>query len=82
MRVLPLRNDLERYLKRRGLFGKFTKQVTLFSENPKHPSLNTELLEPRHLKLYSFRIDRKYRAIFLILSDGDAEIVDINMHYR
>lgn len=82
MRVLSLRSDLEDYLKRRGLFEKFIKQVTLFSDNPKHPSLNTERLEPKDLKIYSFRIDRKYRAIFVILPDGEVEIVDINLHYR
>ncbi len=25
-------------------------------------------LEPKHLKVYSFRIDRKYRAIFIIIN--------------
>jgi len=34
------------------------------------------------LRIYSFRIDIQYRAIFIINEDGNAEIIDINNHYR
>lgn len=82
MQVKPLRADLLRYIKRRGLTKKFSKQCLLFTTNPRHPSLNTEILEPRKLKLYSFRIDRKYRAIFILTTPNEAEIVDVNDHYQ
>ena len=82
MHVKPLRADLLRYLKKRGLTKKFFKQLTLFTDNHRHPSLNTEILEPRKLRLYSFRIDRKYRAIFILVAPDEAEIVDINDHYQ
>ncbi|MBI2330080.1 hypothetical protein HYU94_01705 [Candidatus Daviesbacteria bacterium] len=58
------------------------KQIKLLEENYKHPSLNTEKLEPKELGLYSFRIDHKYRAIFHILTTGEIEIIDINDHYQ
>ncbi|MEK7581223.1 MAG: type II toxin-antitoxin system RelE/ParE family toxin [Patescibacteria group bacterium] len=76
-----LRKDLLWYLKKRNLLKKFEKQLSLLKNNPKHPSLNTEILEPRQLRIYSFRIDKKYRAIFVI-RNGKIEIVDINDHYR
>lgn len=82
MDVKPLRKDLIDYLKRRGLNKKYIKQVTLFCANFRHPSLHTEALEPKSLKLYSFRIDRKYRAIFILIEKDLAEIIDINDHYK
>lgn len=82
MNVKPLREDLKKYLIKHNLVKKFNKQILLFSSNPSHPSLNTEILEPRSFKTYSFRIDRKYRVIFAIKDAGEAEIVDINDHYQ
>ena len=82
MRIKPLRSDLRKYLKQHNLVKKFNKQSALFSQNPKHPSLNTEILEPKSLKIYSFRIDKKYRAIFISLIPEEIEIIDINDHYR
>jgi len=79
--IKPLRPDLNKYLKRHGLEKKFGKQLKLFQESPSHPSLNTELLEPKKLRIYSFRIDRKYRAIF-IYRNGEVEVIDINLHYK
>ncbi len=82
MKVKPLRKDLQKYLTRHTLTKKFNKQLNIFESNPKHPSLNTERLEPKHLKIYSFRIDRKYRVIFILIGSDIAEIVDINDHYQ
>lgn len=82
MQVKLLRNDLKKYLDTHGLIKKFEKELILFKNNPKHPSLNTERLEPKSLKIYSFRIDRKYRVIFILLSPNEIEIIDINDHYR
>jgi predicted nucleotidyltransferase len=48
MKILPLHPELEEYLKVRGLEKKFEKQIDLFKENSFHPSLRTELLEPRN----------------------------------
>ena len=81
MKIKPLREDLKEKLKKYNLEKKFKKAKQLFENNPFHPSLNTELLEPRHLKIYSFRIDKKYRAIFIIV-DNNAEIITITNHYK
>ena len=45
-------------------------------------NINTELLEPKHRMVYSFRIDRKYRAIFICLTGEEIEIIAITKHYR
>ncbi len=82
MRILPLSKRLAAYLERRGLVVRFEKQKLLFETNPLHPSLHTELLEPKHLRIYSFRITRSYRAIFIYCGDATVEIVDINNHYH
>lgn len=82
MKIHPLRKDLSDYLKHHGLEKKFFKQRRLFENNPFHPSLNTELLEPSHRKIYSFRIDRKYRALFFYRGNEEIEIIDINNHYK
>lgn len=82
MQVKTLSPKLVNYLTKHGLTDKFYKQLNLFIENPSHPSLNTEKLEPRDAGLYSFRIDRKYRAIFIMTDFKEAEIIDINDHYQ
>lgn len=45
------------------------------------PSLHTELLEPKTAGVYSFRLDKKYRVLFIVV-DSQAEIIDINSHYQ
>ena len=82
LRVLPLSARLERYVKRHQLSPAWEKQVALFCLNAFHPSLRTELLEPKHLRLYSFRITKSYRAIFVYRGNDEVEIIDINNHYR
>ena len=78
MKIKELREDLKKYLKKHNLEKKFEKAKKLFEENPFHPSLNTEILEPKHLKIYSFRIDKKYRAIFIYTNNQ----VAITNHYK
>ncbi len=82
MLILPLHSKLEAYLQQRQLVKKFAKQKQLLEENIFHPSLNVELLEPKPLKFFSFRIDRKYRATFIFHKANVIEIVDINNHYK
>lgn len=82
MKILPIHPEIEKYLKSRKLENKFAKQANLFTENPFHPSLRTELLEPRKMKIWSFRIDRKYRAIFIFIEKDAVEIIDVNDHYQ
>ena len=81
MEIKPLNPRLLKYIKIHDLEYKIKRQLSTFQKNPRHPSLNTKILEPKHRKIYSFRIDRKYRAIFVI-RHSEAEIIDINDHYR
>ncbi|MBI4088641.1 type II toxin-antitoxin system RelE/ParE family toxin [Candidatus Kaiserbacteria bacterium] len=52
---------------------KAEKQEKYFRENPFHPSLHTEKLEPRHKEVWSIRVDRKYRIAFRFI-DGDTTL--------
>jgi Txe/YoeB family toxin of Txe-Axe toxin-antitoxin module len=81
MKVKPVKESIDLYLKRHHLERKFKKATDLFEQNMKHPSLNVELLEPKHLRVYSFRVDRKYRAIF-ILAGKEIEIIAVTNHYK
>lgn len=81
MKIKPLRNDLFVYILKHNLRKKWQKAKALFESNIRHPSLNTELLEPQWRGIYSFRIDKKYRALFFIVLDG-VEVFQITKHYR
>jgi len=70
-------------LRKYRLQSKFEKQIKLLTENPKHPSLNLELLEPKKYGIYSFRIDRKFRALLIFRQDKNIlEILNITVHYH
>ena len=81
-KVLDLREDILKYLRKHGLVKKWQKAKELFENDPSHPSLNTELLEPKHRLIYSFRIDKKYRALFICLPEDKVEVVAVTKHYR
>jgi len=81
MKLKSLRKDLIEYLVLHKLEKKWKKASNLFEKNIKHPSLETELLEPRWRGIYSFRIDKKYRSLFFI-KDGVVEIFKITNHYK
>jgi len=54
-KVLPINSRLQKLLQKYSLQTKFEKQIKLLSENPGHPSLNLELLEPKIYGIYSIR---------------------------
>jgi Txe/YoeB family toxin of Txe-Axe toxin-antitoxin module len=81
MKIKELSEILKEYIKTHQLEKKYEKVKLLFEANINHPSLNVEVLEPKHLKIYSFRIDKKYRAVFIV-TNGDAEIITITNHYK
>ena len=82
-KVLPLRDDLKTKLKKYGLERKFDKQILFLVANPRHPSLNLELMEPKSRAIYSIRIDRQYRALLRFLSDRETiEIIAMTNHYK
>jgi len=81
-RIAELRPDLQQYLVEHRLAKKWLKAKSLFENDPHHPSLNTELLEPKHRAIYSFRLDRKYRVLFICLGPDVIEVFAITKHYR
>jgi hypothetical protein len=60
----------------------FTEHGVLMISETTLRNINTELLEPKHRLVYSFRIDRKYRALFICLPGEEIEIIAITKHYR
>jgi len=82
MTIKPIRDDLEKYLKKHNLEKKYKKAKSLFEQDPFYPSLNTELLEPKERLVYSFRLDKKYRAIFIYVDENTTEIVLFTNHYK
>lgn len=82
MIILSIDAEILVYLKKHQLLRKFKKQCELFINTPKHPSLNIEVLEPKQFKIYSFRVDKKYRAIFIFRGQDIIEILEVNNHYK
>ncbi len=82
MVIRPLSKKQKRYLEKQNLVSVFEKQAELFQQNPRHPSLHTKVLEPKHFRLYSFRITHSVRAIFVYRGNDEIEIMDINNHYN
>ena len=52
MKIKPLKDDINKYLKNYQLGKKFQKAKELFEQDTSHPSLNVEILEPKHLNLF------------------------------
>ncbi len=82
MDILPIQKDISEYLKKRNLEKKFIKQLSLLRANISYPSLEVELLEPKSLKIWSFRVDKKYRVIFIFRETQVIEVLDVNNHYK
>ncbi|OGG18915.1 hypothetical protein A3D78_05665 [Candidatus Gottesmanbacteria bacterium RIFCSPHIGHO2_02_FULL_39_14] len=81
--ILPLNDPLKKKLQKHSLKKKFDKKLTYLSSNPTHPGLHVELLEPKNYGVYSFRIDRKFQALFIFRPDLSAiEILNITIHYQ
>ncbi len=83
IKILPISPTVESLIKKHSLQKKFTKQLALLTQNPRHPSLHLEILEPKWRGIGSFRIDRKYRALCIYRQGNTAmEIISITVHYR
>jgi Txe/YoeB family toxin of Txe-Axe toxin-antitoxin module len=81
--ILPVHPEVVEQAKKHNLLKKFTKCCELITTDITHPSLNVELMKPKDLEIYSFRLDRKYRAIFIFRdSKKSIEIVAITVHYH
>jgi len=59
---------------------KAQKQERLFRQNPFHPSLHVEKLEPKNKQLWSFRVDRKYRILFRFINKDKVIFLTVGHH--
>ena len=81
--ILDVHSRITAKVHRLGVKKKFDKALKLFSNNPFHPSLNTELLAPKTMGIWSFRVDRKVRVLFFFRNDRKAvELLNVTIHYR
>jgi len=81
MKIKDLNEKLVEYLETHQLVKKYNKAKLIFEKDWNHPSLNVEVLEPKHLKIYSLRLDKKYRAIFILI-ENEIEIIAFTNHYK
>jgi Txe/YoeB family toxin of Txe-Axe toxin-antitoxin module len=61
--------------------NKAERQQRVFIENPFHPSLETEKLNPKSREVWSFRIDRQYRIIFRFITGERVLFLTVGRHH-
>ena len=60
IKVVP---QVRKKARKLGLINQLDEQISLFTNNPKHPSLNLEKLELKKRNIWSFRINDQWRAL-------------------
>lgn len=60
---------------------KTEQKERIFRQNPFHPSLHTEKLEPKKKQVWSFRVDRSYRIIFRFLNGNKVLLMTVGPHH-
>jgi len=64
MKIFFTKKFLKQVKKRNDLISLIDVKIRLFRNNPLHPGLKTEKLEPKYKNLYSFRLNKQWRIIF------------------
>lgn len=64
----------------KNLSEKIEKQLALFQENPRYPSLRTHKLSGDQQKAWSISITKSIRMTYTILEDGIFYFFDIGTH--
>ncbi len=81
MRIIAAEEFERRYRKLPlAIQRKAEKQAKFFQQNPFHPSLHTEKLEPKGKQVWSFRIDQNYRIVFRFISGDTALFLSVGSH--
>ena len=65
----------------RAIQKKAERRQALFVENPFHPSLETEKLNPKSREVWSFRIDRQYRIVFRFIDGTHVLFLTVGPHH-
>lgn len=58
----------------------FDKQITLFTQNPNHPSLKTHKLKGHLQECLAFRLRDGYRVLFEFSSPNTVDLLDVGPH--
>ena len=66
--------------KDRKLANRIEKQIALFEENPKHPSLRTHKLSGTMDNMWSISITMSIRMVYVLLDQSSAIFVKIGTH--
>lgn len=82
---IRISTDLEREikkLKRRNpkLFHQIEKQLMLFVQNPRHPSLRIHKLIGKYENMWSISINLSIRIIYVYISGDEVLFVDMGTH--
>jgi len=78
-------SEVEEYLikiKRKDskLFSRIDKQLALFVENPRHPSLRTHKLSGKMKNMWSISITMSIRMVYIKISENSFVFVKIGTH--
>ncbi|HPS40781.1 MAG TPA: type II toxin-antitoxin system mRNA interferase toxin, RelE/StbE family [Candidatus Woesebacteria bacterium] len=60
------------------LYFKVYKQLSLFKENPRHPSLRTHELKGKLKNVFSISVDRSFRLVYI--KNGEYLFFDLGFH--
>ena len=82
IKILPVNKKVVKRINQFGLNRKWEKQIGLLQDNLQHPSLNLELMSPKNMGVYSFRIDKKFRGLMFFRDFKTIEILNITVHYH
>lgn len=66
--------------KNKKLSDKISKQLSLFTTNPKHPSLRLHKLSGNADNVWSISITMSIRMLYRLIEDGTAYFFDIGTH--
>jgi addiction module RelE/StbE family toxin len=78
---VALQRELEKIQQKDSkLFERIGKQIALFEENPKHPSLRTHKLSGTLNNMWSISITMSIRMVYILLDKEDALFVKIGTH--
>jgi addiction module RelE/StbE family toxin len=66
--------------KDKKLATRIEKQILLFEENPKHPSLRVHKLSGNRENMWSISITMSVRMVYLLIEDDQAIFIKINTH--
>ncbi len=76
-----VQNDLKKiYKKERKLAIRIEKQIELFEEDPRHPSLRTHKLSGKISNMWSISIAISIRMVYILIDKDTALFIKIGTH--